>query len=188
MFYAMNTMYRVVVSHNPEHPNTYFIDICRDGFCSHDMIFEMQKKYYEDDNLQRVFNDSRGIMLVVSRDGNDCHLRYTWHNDYMARQHQALLRKKIDPQIMNVFDKMIEKGRMQTISVPLIEVETDLQRVCKEKGYAENLQEEEALKAAARAERLQQLKKIRHKYYLNQKYAAAPHLRLMLAQAERSGD
>lgn len=187
MFYASNTMYRVVVSYNKQHPNIYFIDICRDGFCSHDMIFLMQKKYYEDENLERVFNDSRGIMLVASRNG-EVHLRYTGHRDIWARKRQALLRQKIDPMIIETFNKMIKENRMQTICVPFVESSHDLQDICKKKGYAESLQEEEALKAAEKRERLAMLKKIRHKFYLNQKYAAQPHLRLMQRQAEYSGD
>ena len=187
MFYKGNVTYRVVVSHNPKHPEIYFIDICRDGFCSHDMIFMMQKKYYEDENLVRVFNDSRGIMLITTPEGEKF-LRYTGHRDIMAQHHQALLRQKVDPQIMKTFDKMMEDGKIQTICVPFVEIDSDMQRVCQEKGYAESLQEEDALKALERKQRIEQLKKIRHKYYLNQKYADAPHLQLMLKQAERSGD
>ncbi len=183
----MNTRYRVVVSHNKQHPDTYFIDICRDGFCSHDMLFSMQKKYYEDENLERVFNDSRGIMLIESKDG-DIHLRYTGHCDIMARRHQEALRKKIDPLIIKTFKNMKDENKLQTISVPLIEINTDLQQVCKNKGYAENAQEEKALKEAEKAERIAYLKKIRHQFYLKQKYADAPHKRLMLSQASRSGD
>lgn len=187
MFFAANTMYRVVVSHNKKYPDTYFIDICRDGFCSHDMIFLMQKKHYEDENLERVFNDSRGIMLVASRNG-DISLRYTRHRDIWARKNQELLRQKIDPLIIETFNNMIKEGCMQTISEPFVETSKDLQDICKKKGFAENLLEEEALKAAEKRERIERLKKIRHNYYLNQKYADKPHVRLMLEQMERSGD
>lgn len=187
MFYMGNAAYRVVVSHNEQYPDIYFIDICRDGFCSHDMLFCMQKKYYEDENLTRVFNDSRGIMLIATPEGQ-LFLRYTGHRDKMAREHQRLLRQKIDPLIIKTFNKMMADGKMQTICVPFVEIDYDLQRACQQKGYAESLQEEDALKAIERKERIERLKKIRHKFYLKQKYASAPHIRLMLAQAGRSGD
>lgn len=187
MFYAMFLRYRVVCSYNPEKPGKYYIDICRDGFCSHDLMFELQKKKYNDDKLERVFNDSRGIMLKEGRDGSVA-LIYTWHNDKMARLAQQEKRAVIDPLILRVFKQMKEEEACVTFSMPVCAYAEERGEILKRDGNVQCLQDEIALQEVLRKERLEKLKAIRHAFYAKQKYAAAPHLRLMLAQAERSGD
>ncbi|MCM1323555.1 MAG: hypothetical protein NC218_05290 [Acetobacter sp.] len=187
MFYSMFTRYRVVCSQNPEKPEKVYIDICRDGFCSHDLMFQLQKKKYCDDKLERIFNDSRGIMLKEGRDGSVA-LLYTYHRDIMARKAQNEMRARIDPLIIQVFRRMKEEGHCVTFSMPMNAYSQERGEILKRDGNVQCLQDEIALAEILRKERLEKLKKVRHDFYAKQKYAAAPHLRLMLAQAERSGD
>lgn len=187
MFYAMFTRYRVVCSHNPEKPDKIYIDICRDGFCSHDLMFQMQKKKYNDSNLERIFNDSRGIMLKEGRDGSVA-LVYTYHNDIMARKIQKEKRAKVAPLIMQVFRQMKKQKRCVTFSMPMSAYSEERGKILKRDGDVRCLQDEIALAETLRQERLEKLKQVRHEFYAKQKYANAPHLRLMLAQAERLSD
>lgn len=187
MFYSMFTRYRVVCSCNPENPEKLYIDICRDGFCSHDLMFELQKKKYNDKKLERIFNDSRGIMLKEGRDGSVA-LLYTYHRDIMARKAQQEKRAVIDPIILRVFKRMKEEGNSVTFSMPACMYSQERGEILKRDGNVQSLQDEMALAETLRKERLEKLKEIRHAFYAKQKYAAAPHLRLMLMQAVRSGD
>lgn len=187
MFYAMFIRYRVVCSQNPEKPEKVYIDICRDGFCSHDLMFQLQKKKYNDNKLERVFNDSRGIMLREGRDGSIA-LLYTNHKDAMARKAQNEKRAIIDPLIIRVFKQMKEEGACVTFSMPMNAYGEERGGILKREGNVQCLKDEIALTETLRQERLEKLKQVRHEFYAKQKYANAPHLRLMLAQAERSGD
>ncbi len=187
IFYAMSLRYRVVCSHNPEHPDKLYVDICRDGFCSHDYMFEQQKKKYKDDKLERVFNDSRGIMLKEARDGTLA-LIYTSHKDPKAREAQKKKRAQVDPIIFEVFNKMKEEGKCVSFSMPAVMYAEERGEILKRDGNVQCLQDEMVLEETLRKERLEKLKQVRHDFYAKQKYAAAPHLRLMLAQAGRSGD
>lgn len=187
IFYAMSLRYRVVCSHNPEHPEKVYVDICRDGFCSHDYMFEQQKKKYNDDKLERVFNDSRGIMLKEARDGS-IGLVYTRHRDARAHEAQQKKREVVDPIILEVFKKMKEENAIVSFSMPAVMYAEERGAILKREGNVQSLQDEMALAETLRKERLEKLKQVRHEFYAKQKYAAAPHLRLMLMQAERSGD
>lgn len=187
MFYSMYTRYRVVCSYNPEKPSRLYIDICRDGFCSHDLMFELQKKNYNDDKLQRVFNDSRGIMLREGRDGAIA-LLYTRHRDIKAHEAQMEKRAVIDPLIIQVFKRMREQGAHVSFGLPVCAYSAERGEILKRDGNVQSLKDEIALAETLRKEKLERLKVVRHAYYERQKYAAAPHLRLMLAQAEHSGD
>ncbi len=187
MYTSMIVSYRVVCSRNPKNPEKFFVDICRDGFCSHEVMLKMQKKRYGDDKLESLCSAGRGIMIREARDGS-VRLVYTYHRDFYARQAQAKIREKIDPLILAAFAEMRKKGDFQTIHESLIECNNELVEASSKKGYAESLQEEQALQAAEKAERLARLKEIRRSFYERQKYAAQPHLRLALMQAERSGD
>ena len=183
----MYTRYRVVCSYNPEKPEKLYIDICRDGFCSHDLMFELQKKKYDDNKLERVFNDSRGIMLREGRDGSVA-LLYTYHKDIMARKAQMEKRAVIDPIILRVFKRMKEEGNSVTFSMPACMYGLERGEILKRDGNVQSLQDEMALEETLKKEQLEKLKEVRHAFYAKQKYAAAPHLRLMLMQAVRSGD
>lgn len=187
IFYAMSLRYRVVCSHNPEYPDKLYVDICRDGFCSHDYMFEQQKKKYGDEKLKRVFNDSRGIMLREGRDGSVA-LIYTYHKDVMARKAQKEKRAVIDPIILRVFRRMKEEGACVTFSMPACLYAQERGEILKRDGNVQCLQDEIALEETLRKERLEKLKQVRQAFYAKQKYASAPYLRLMLAQAERAGD
>ncbi len=187
MFDALFWRYRVVCSYNPEKPERVYIDICRDGFCSHDLMFELQKKNYNDDKLQRIFNDSRGIMLQEGRDGSIA-LLYTRHRDIMAHQAQMKKRAVIDPMIIQTFKKMREEGHCMSFSMPVCAYSAERGEILKRDGNVQCLQDEIALQETLRKEKLAKLKEIRHEFYARNKYAAAPHLRLMLKQAEYSGD
>lgn len=173
--------YRVVCSWEPDCPKRIYVDICKDGFCSHDYLFEMQKKFYHNDKLERIFNDSRGIMLRQARDGGDIHLFYVKHKDIMAQQKQKKLRELVDGEIIRVFKRMIEEGKQQTISVSLLDFKPD-----ENKHYPESAQEEKIMEAMKREKRLKQLKIIRQAYYAKQKYASCPHVQLMLNQRWQS--
>lgn len=187
MYNSMIATYRVVCSYSPKNPDKIYVDICRDGFCSHDMLFLMQKKRYKDDNLEQVINDSRGIMIRASREG-DIRLVYTGHRDKYAKEKQKKLREKIDPLILKTFKEMREKGSIQTISESLFVYDKALGESCRHKNKVDSLQEERALATLAKEKRIEELKEHRQAYYEHRKYAYAPHLRLMLMQAERSGD
>lgn len=188
MFQGMSRRFRVVCSHNLNNPDKFFIDISLDGLASHDAIFKMQKIRYKDENLERVCNDGRGIMLREARSDGSIHLMYTQHRDPYAQLAQKRMRAIIDPLIIARFKEMREGEHIQTICEPLFTYNYELQNVCKSKGYAESLQEEEALREVKKQERLKKLKQIRQEFYAKQKYADAPHLRLMLKQAECRGD
>ena len=187
--YASVIYYRVVVSHDSDRPNVYYVDMCRDGFCSHDIMFKMQKKFYRNDKLERVFNDSNGIKLKEARDGK-VSLIYTKHRDVMAAKHQQELRQKIDPEIMRVFKKMKEDNRLMTISVPLQDsvIVDEMKRVLGAHFKVDSLQAEKLKTQYERQKRLEQLKAVRQAYYAQQKYASAPHLKLMIQQMKYSGD
>ncbi len=187
IFYAMSLRYRVVCSHNPEHPEKVYVDICRDGFCSHDYMFEQQKKKYNDEKLERMFNDSRGIMLKEARDGTLA-LIYTSHKDIKAREAQKKKRALVDPLIFEVFKKMKEEGKCVSFSMPTVMYAEERGAILKCEGNVQSLQDEMVLQETLRKERLEKLKQVRHDFYAKQKYAAVPHLRLMLRQAERLGD
>ena len=169
--------YRVVCSWDPDCPKRIYVDICRDGFCSHDHLFEMQKKFYHNDKLERIFNDSKGIMLRQSRDGGDIHLFYVKHKDIMAQQRQKKLRELVDGEIIRVFKQMQEQGKLQTICVQLLDFKVDTA-----KHYAQSAKEEQILELIKKEERLKKLKEIRQAYYAQQKYASCPHVQLMLNQ------
>lgn len=185
--YATYLRYRVICSQNPEHPEKMYVDICRDGFCSHDYMFELQKKKYNDEKLERVFNDSRGIMLEERRADGAVTLKYTRHRDPMAQKAQKEKRAIIDPIILRVFKRMKEEGEFLTFSMPAVMYAEERGEIVKRDGV-QCLQDEMALAETLRNERMKKLKKIRQEFYAKKKYAAAPHLRLMLKQAERSGD
>lgn len=188
MIFASVLRYRVVCSYNPEKPEKLYIDICRDGFCSHDLMFDMQKKKYHDDKLERVFNDSRGIMLNYGREDGTIKLIYTKHRDKMAQLAQEKKRALIDPKILEVFKKMNENGYGLTISMPMYAYSEELGKKLNKGAYARTPQEEAALLAKENNERLEKLKKIRQDFYAKQKYASAPHLALMIKQLRQSGD
>lgn len=188
VFFARYLKYRVVCSYNPERPERLYIDICRDGFCSHDLMFKLQKEKYHDDKLERVFNDSRGIMLQEGREDGSISLIYTYHTDKMARIAQAKKRQVVDPAIIRTFKRMKEEGCSLTFSVPVCAYQKELGEVLKQDGRVESLQDEIALKETLEKERLLKLKKIRADFYASRKYASAPHLALMLKQMEYSGD
>jgi hypothetical protein len=182
---GMYVSYRVVCSENKDlYPGVIFIDICRDGFCSHDCMFKMRQ--HLNPGVERMFNDSRGIMLREARDGS-INLVYTKHKDVMAQRAQEKKRKRVDHLIIEEFKKMKERGAVQTISVP----STQLQYVgeeCKKSGKISSYQEEKAYKLLNKEERIARLKAIRSAYYENRKYAEAPHLRLMQEQRKYLGD
>ncbi len=180
IFYASSTLYRVVVSHHPERPDIYYVDMCRDGFCSHDLLFQMQKKFYRSPQLERVFNDSKGIFLRESRNG-DITLLYTKHRDIMAQKRQAELRAKVDGEIIRVFKQMKAEEKLQTISVQVHEFYYDNERPNIEKP-ARSLYEETARAKLLREEKAERLRKIKQEYYARQKYAAEPHIKLKLNQ------
>ena len=188
MILASVLRYRVVCSCNPKKPENVYIDICRDGFCSHDLMFEMQKKKYHDDKLERIFNDSRGIMLNYWREDGRIQLIYTKHRDKMAQIEQEKKRARIDSEILVVFKKMNENGLGLTISMPVFAYNEVLGKSIKKGDYPKTLYEEEAFFEKERKERLEQLKKIRLDFYAQKKYASAPHLALYLKQLRQSGD
>lgn len=189
MIFASCLRYRVVCSYNPERPERLYIDICRDGFCSHDLMFEMQKKKYHDDKLERVFNDSHGIMLVAGRNDGVVRLCYTQHRDVMAQIQQKKKRALIDPKILQVYKKMIEEGGMGlTISMPVYAYNDELGKALRDNEYARTPYEEAAIYEKQRKQRFEKLKKIRLDFYAKQKYASAPHLGLMLKQMKYLGD
>lgn len=188
MILASVLRYRVVCSYNPEKPEKLYIDICRDGFCSHDLMFEMQKKKYHDDKLERMFNDSRGIMLAYWWQDETVKLFYTKHRDKMAQIAQEKKRALVDPKILEVFKKMNEDGWGLTISMPVYAYSEALGKELKEGALARTPQEEAALFEKEKKERLEKLKKIREEFYAKQKYASAPHLALMIKQLRQSGD
>ena len=187
MFSAMFYRYRVVCSCDPAKPEKLYIDICRDGFCSHDLMFELQKKNYHNDKLERIFNDSRGIMLREGRDGSIA-LLYTRHKDINAHLAQMERRAVIDPLIIQVFKRMREEGRHMSFSLPVCAYSKERGEILKQDGNVQCRQDEIALAETLRKERIEKLKEIRQAFYAKQKYAAAPHMRLMLAQAEYLGD
>lgn len=180
IFYASTILYRVVVSFNPEKPDIFYVDMCRDGFCSHDLLFEMQKKFYRNPKLERVFNDSKGIFLRESREGNIA-LIYVKHRDVMAQKKQAELRAKVDGEIIRVFKQMKAENKLQTISVQVHEFYYDNERPNIEKP-AQSLYEETARSVLNREEKAERLRKIKQEYYARQKYAAEPHIKLKLNQ------
>jgi len=186
IFYSNVTTYRVVVSHNPKNPDVFYIDMCRDGFCSHDLLLKMQKKFYRNKDLERVFNDSKGIFLKEYRDGRIT-LCYIHHNDVMAQQKQARLRAKVDGEIIRVFKRMREENKLQTISVQTEEFYYDTQRPNIYQP-SRSLYEETARAKLKREERIKQLKEIKQAYYAKQKYADCPQIMLAWKQALRQGD
>jgi hypothetical protein len=188
---GLSVMYRAVCSIDPDHPEKMYVDICRDGFCSHDMLFMMQKKLHGD-RLQRIFNDSRGIVIRASRDGENARLVFVQHRDVMARQHQQELREKydIDNKVLKTFRNMLAEGRVQTISVPLHDVyQQTLGRVCEQKKSVDNAVEERALMTYTREEKLKRLKAERDAFYARKEQEAGnDDLYLLRKRMERSGD
>ena len=177
--------YRVVCSENQDlYPGEVFVDICRDGFCSHDCIFKMRQ--HLNPGVERIFNDSRGIMLREARDGS-VNLVYTKHRDVRAQKTQEEKRKRVDHLIIAEFKKMKENGLVQTISVPSLQLEY-VGDACKKSGKVSSAKEEKAYKLLNKEERIARLKAIRSAYYENRKYAEAPHLRLMLEQHKYLSD
>ena len=187
--YSSVIYYRVVCSHDPERPNIFYVDICRDGFCSHDILYKMQKKFYRNDKLERVFNDSNGIKLRETRDGR-ISLIYTKHRDIMAQQKQDAMRQKIDPEIIRVFKQMKAQNKLLTISVPLHDsvIVDEMKKDLGTHFTVNSLRTEDLKKQYERQKCVERLKKIRQAYYAKQKYASVPHLRLMIKQMMYSGD
>lgn len=182
---CMYASYRVVCSENQDlYPGKIFVDICRDGFCSHDCIFKMRQ--YLNPGVERIFNDSRGIMLREARDGS-FHLVYTRHRDVRAQKDQEIKRQRVDGLIIEEFKKMREKGLIQTISVPYARLMYVGENV-KKGGKVNTFQEERAYELLNKEERIARLKAIRSAFYEKDKYAKAPHLRLMLEQMKYRGD
>jgi hypothetical protein len=187
---GLSVMYRAVCSMDPEHPEKVYVDICRDGFCSHDMLFVMQKKLYGD-KLQRIFNDSHGIIIRASRDGANARLIFVQHRDIMAREYQQKLRNKydIDNRVLKTFRDMMEKGQFQTISVPLNDVyQQTLGEACEKKNSVDNATEERALAAYEREEKLKRMKAGRDEFYARKEREAGGDLALLRKKMERSGD
>ena len=187
IFYASVTTYRVVVSHNPENPDVFYVDMCRDGFCSHDLLLKMQKKFYRNEKLERVFNDSKGIFLKEYRADGHISLIYTKHRDVMAQQRQEKLRQKIDPEIIRVFKQMKAENKIQTISVQTEKFYyPDDKKVLPVKPRS--LYQENMLAEISRQEKIEKLKAIKQAYYAKQKYASCPEVMLAWKQAVRNGD
>jgi hypothetical protein len=187
---GLNVMYRAVCSMDPEHPEKVYVDICRDGFCSHDILFRMQKKIYGD-KLQRIFNDSHGIMIRASRDGANARLIFVQHRDIMAREYQQKLRNKydIDNRVLKTFRDMMEKGQFQTISVPVDEVyQQTLGEACEKKNSVNNAIEERALAAYTHEKKLKNLRAEREEFYARKEREAGGDLALLRKKMERSGD
>lgn len=184
---ALFTSYRVVCSRSLQNPEHLFVDICRDGFCSHDLLFKMQQKFYHNDELELLFRDSRGIILREGRDGT-IHLVYTKHRDKMAQLAQEKLRARVDPQIIKRFKEMKDAGKFQTISVQIRDIRQVVKTPALQNQPVQCLDDEKAQEETQREKRLQQLKKIKNDFYARQAYASTPHLLLKLKQQERSGD
>lgn len=184
---AFFTAYRIVCSHSVKDPERLYIDICRDGFCSHDLLFKMQQKFYRDDELELLFRDSRGIILREGRDGT-IHLVYTKHRDKMAQLAQEKLRARVDPLIIKRFKEMRDAGNFQTISVSTHDFWQVVNKPTPQNHPIQCLEDEKARENELKEKRLQRLKQIRTDFYAHQAYASAPHLLLALKQHERSGD
>jgi len=187
IFYASVTTYRVVVSHNPQNPDVFYVDMCRDGFCSHDLLFKMQKKFYRNDKLERVFNDSKGIFLKEYRADGHIALLYTKHRDVMAQRKQAKIREKVDPEIIRVFKQMKAEDKIQTISVQTAEFYYAGEQK-KLPIYPCNLQQETIMEEAERLDKIKKLNEIKQAYYAKQRYASCPQIMLAWKQAVRSGN
>ena len=54
--------------------------------------------------------------------------------------------------------------------------------------YPKSAREAELMQARERRQKRENIMKERQAYYARQKYAANPHIRLMIKQLERSGD
>lgn len=177
--------YRVICTENQElYPGKIFIDICRDGMCSHDCLFEMRKSL--NPGVERIFNDSRGIMLKEMKNG-EIMLIYTKHNDKMAQILQSKKRSIVDPLIIKTFREMRQKNCVQTISIPLVRIKK-LAKNCIKAGKIKNSLEEKAVEIVEEEHRRKRIMEMKKAYYENNKYASNPHLRLMLNQRKYLGD
>ena len=95
------------------------------------------------------------------------------------------MRARIDSQIKKLFYAMKERGVTQTIQASLTEAYEVFNL---DMTYPKSAREAELMQARERRQKRENIMKERQAYYARQKYAANPHIRLMIKQLERSGD
>jgi hypothetical protein len=100
----------------------------------------------------------------------------------MAREYQQKLRDKydVDNRVLKTFRDMMEKGKFQTISVPLTDVyQQTLGEVCEKKNSVDNAIEERALAAYEHEVKLKRMKAGRDEFYARKEREAGGDLALL---------
>ena len=176
----MYDKFRVICCENREkYPGKLFIDIYPADYVTHELLYRMRLKITPD-----VYDITGGVYLDDLGNGQ-VRLQYIKHWDKRLQRQQEIVRARVDPQIKALFAEMKKHGIRQTIQASLTEA---YEVFALDKAYPQSAREEELAAARLRREKIEAIKKERTAYYARQKYAATPHLLLMLKQLSRSGD
>ena len=176
----MYDKFRVICCENREkYPGKLFIDIYPADHITHELLYRMRLKLTPD-----VYDITGGVYLDDLKNG-EVRLKYIKHHDKMLQKQQDAMRALIDPQIKKLFYAMKERGVTQTIQASLTEAYEVFNL---DMTYPKSAREAELMQARERRQKRENIMKERQAYYARQKYAANPHIRLMIKQLERSGD
>lgn len=177
----MYDKFRVICCENRQkYPGKLFIDIYPADHVTHELLYQMRLKITPD-----VYDITGGVYLDDLGDGQ-VRLQYIKHYDKRLQRQQDALRVRLDPMIKELFYEMKKRGLTSTVQASLTEAYEvfgfgDIE-------HPRSAREEELWQRKQRRLRVEELKKIRVAYYARQKYASAPHLRLIIKQLERSSD
>ena len=173
----MYDKFRVICCENRDkYPGKLFIDIYPADHITHELLYRMRLKLTPD-----VYDITGGVYLDDLKNG-EVRLKYIKHHDKMLQKQQDAMRARIDPQIKKLF---YERGVTQTIQASLTEAYEVFNL---DMTYPKSAREAELMQARERRQKRENIMKERQAYYARQKYAANPHIRLMIKQLERSGD
>lgn len=178
----MYDKFRVICCENRQkYPGKLFIDIYPADYVTHELLYQMRLKITPD-----VYDITGGVYLDDLGDGQ-VRLQYIKHYDKRLQRQQDALRVRLDPMIKELFSEMKKRGLTSTVRASLNEA-YEVFGLRDINNSPKSARETELLQKQQRRQKAEELKKIRTAYYARQKFASAPHLRLMIRQLERSGD
>ncbi len=176
----MYDKFRVICCENPnKYPGKLFIDIYPADHITHELLYQMRLKLTPD-----VYDITGGVYLDDLGGGN-VRLQYIKHYDKRIQKQQALIRERVDAQIIKLFKDMKDRGVDKTISASLTEVYEVFRA---DEVYPKSAKDEKILNAQRQYAKRQKIMAQRQQFYAQQKHASAPHIALMINQLERSGD
>lgn len=176
----MYDKFRVICCENRDrYPGKLFIDIYPADHITHELLYRMRLKL-----TPEVYDITGGVYLDEGKNGR-IRLTYIKHYNKLSQRQQNAMRVWLDPMIIKMYGEMKKRGLTQTIRASVAEA-CELFNV--EMAYPQSAQEEKFQQVQEQKRKREQILKERAIYYARRKYAANPHIALMIKQLEYSGD